>query len=241
MYVLDHALCWQNLLSYHRLLASFQGDVIENEQGIALHNGFSNPVFNPVFLNAGQDALDLCGGASSVWCDSRLHSSALMETLQQDYQSVLSPVPMMAMHLNPIKNTTGDHDIRVWENPQDLSAWRIPIKIAFNLSDEDSSRYAQLCESAHHNLIHFAAYIDEQLAGVASLYTGDEYAGFYNLAVLPDYRRRGIATELHLARMKAALDLGFQVMTLQATPMASQLDQSLGMHVLSTLSIYYNE
>lgn len=76
------------------------------------------------------------------------------------------------------------------------------------------------------------------IVATASLFLHDEIAGLYNLVVLPEYRKQGIGTVLHYTRFNLAKDRGYLHATLQATPMASALNNSLGFETHSNLSIY---
>ncbi len=66
----------------------------------------------------------------------------------------------------------------------------------------------------------------------------DETAGLYNLAVLPECRKQGIGTVLHSARLAYGAESGYMHATLQASPMATTLDKSLGFDTLSEISVY---
>lgn len=61
------------------------------------------------------------------------------------------------------------------------------------------------------NVVHYVGYMDNQPVACASLGTYFEIAFFINVAVIPEYRKRGIHTSMMLRRIKDSLELGAQV------------------------------
>lgn len=58
------------------------------------------------------------------------------------------------------------------------------------------------------NVVHYVGYMDNQPVSCASLGTYFDIALFINVAVVPEYRKKGIHTSLMLRRIKDGLELG---------------------------------
>lgn len=149
-------------------------------------------------------------------------------------------IPIMSIQLDKEfkQDFAPDIKISVVQNGNDLNNWIVPVKVAFEMDDCMALRYQQCLEQAHTRFIHFTAENNGLIVAAASLFLHDEIAGLYNLAVLPEFRRQGIAKTLHYARLNEAKSRGYKHATLQATPMATALDNSLGFVTHSELSMY---
>jgi GNAT superfamily N-acetyltransferase len=237
-----HDICFNNLKSFWIALASIEPDsVIETSDTIRICTGMSTPFDNPIFLTKDAKELPSIYGHSpySFWHDSQRNKNIAVESLQK-LEPIMQHVSMMSIPLDKAfkQDPIQDIKISVVENSKDLSAWIAPVKIAFEMDDRSALRYQRCLEHAHHQFIHFIAKKNGLIVAAASLFLHDEIAGLYNLAVLPEFRRQGIATALHYARLNEAKSKGYKHATLQASPMASTLDSSLGFETHSELSIY---
>jgi GNAT superfamily N-acetyltransferase len=112
------------------------------------------------------------------------------------------------------------------------------VKIAFSMNDTIAAAYQRCFELAGPQFIHFVVKKGDTAVASASLYLHEEMAGFYNISVLPEFRKLGIGSALHNTRMNAAKEKGYTYATLQATPMAAHLGTNLGFQTHSEVNIY---
>ena len=84
----------------------------------------------------------------------------------------------------------------------------------------------------------FLAKLQGKSVGCGLLLFDANAAGVYWISVLPDYRRRGYATELTWKLADFALAQGAVNITLQASPAAVSLYQRLGFHEVTRLRCY---
>ncbi|KTD64092.1 GNAT family N-acetyltransferase [Legionella spiritensis] len=235
-------ICFNNLKSYWIALASIdESAVIETSDSVRICTGMNNPLFNPIFLTKDAHKLPSVYSHSSYsfWYDSKRNKNIPLQDLQE-LEPIMQHVPMMSIQLNKEfkQDSVPDIKISVVDNGNDLSHWIAPVKVAFEMDDRMALRYQRCLEQAHRQFTHFTAKKNGLVVAAASLFLHDEIAGLYNLAVLPEFRRQGIATALHYARLNEAKSRGYKHATLQATPMASALDNALGFETHSELSIY---
>lgn len=73
------------------------------------------------------------------------------------------------------------------------------------------------------------------------LYLGGGVAGIYNVATLTDFRHQGIGSALTLAPLLQARAWGYQIGTLQSSPMGINLYRRLGFREYCTFQAYFWE
>lgn len=227
-------LCYRNLKSYWQTLVGHSPDkVTYNDTHTVISTGIDNPLFNPIFIeqpvNLNAIRKQAAASGHSIW----------MPQVNDDGEYLMKDVPIMLYDLNqqisekPINGVV----IKQLEKGADLSEWIEPVAVSFELDEKAAFIYQQCLQANPQKFIHFIASIDKQVVGACTLFLADDSAGCYNLAVLPGMRNQGIASALHLVRLQCAKSLGYTSATLQATPMATHLDLSLGFKTQYKISI----
>ncbi len=234
--------CFNNLLGYWKtMVATTPGAVVESNDCVQVNTGIEIPLFNPIFIKNNAQQLPLIKDSlpHSFWHDSKRNRQIPLTSVLT-LEPIMQQVPIMSIELDkefkqesPPKVT-----ISIIKNGTDLNDWIIPIQTAFQLDEKAASRYRYCLENAQDKFVHFIAKDNEKVVAAASLYLHDDTAGLYNLSVLPEYRKQGIGTALHYARLNEAIARGYKYATLQATPMATALDETLGFKIQSELSIF---
>lgn len=135
----------------------------------------------------------------------------------------------LAKTINPPKEIA-HITVKSLQHKEQLMEWIKPLQIAFEI-DDDSSRFcanslAQLF--ADPRFKHFYVEDKGKMVGVGSLFTDKGVSGFYNLGVLPEYRKQHIATALKYHRLQVSQSLGSKLAILQSSVMGQDLDQRLG-------------
>ncbi len=89
--------------------------------------------------------------------------------------------------------------------------------------------------------VRYIGYFDNKPIGVAILFKGNEsgVAAAYNIAVLPQYRRRGFGRSLTLIPMIEARKLGYNYILLKATSLGVKLYESINFQKCGTIGFYY--
>lgn len=243
--------CHHNLYAYWKTLAQGSSNMVfDDDRVLFTPTLMSHPLMNPVlrfslFNCSPQSMLEnvLPKTAQPInvswWHDSNRHDGVTLDILNKHFKLQLGPVPVMQFDL--IKTIPEQHQYHVnqWASPQQLADFCVPINICFELDTEDAKIYQRALEHQQQYFRHFYVKRDEKIIGVGSIFIHEDTVGFYNLAVLPVYRHQGVATAIHLARLRIVKDLGFKQVTLQATPMAIHLDQALGFEPVSYLNIFW--
>lgn len=228
--------CISNLLDYWKALAHADGDWRVSGTTLSVTTGIDDPLYNPIFSFEAENNFKIKAGRS-LW-----HFPNLERPIPAGLLS-WGPIPIMASCLSQLPDIPDSNEFKIMilENCDDLLPYFEPAQISFELDEKRSAQYRKTLEANAAKLIHFVIVDEDTPVGFASLFTGSGYAGAYNLAVLPEYRRRGMASMLHIARMRKARELGFEYITLQATPMAIALDTRLGFETVEELNILYRD
>lgn len=90
----------------------------------------------------------------------------------------------------------------------------------------------------NHEVEHYAGFYKGQMVAAGTLAIHDDWAGFYNIATLPSFRNKGIATRLCSFLMKRAQDLHLKYVVLLAAPKAESLYRHVGFRTVSSIDIY---
>lgn len=247
-----HQSCLNNLFHYWRLIA-------DTTQGVAYHDGNAfftlsgiqagifNAIFDPDFSQKNYQSvkenlkypIKTPTYSISFWVNPKTKEGQFLN------ERKLASFGLVKIMLGNIDDLTFPHPhlsgveiIRY--NEKNLTEWMHPMRVSFGQTEEIAREHQKALEAMSQHLVNFAALYQNQIIGIASIFTADQMPGFYNLAVLPEYRKQGIATALHQART-AYLKGKHKHITLQATPAGASLYESLGFKSLSAFDVYLDE
>jgi GNAT superfamily N-acetyltransferase len=82
--------------------------------------------------------------------------------------------------------------------------------------------------SDHPCFRHFVGFVNNVPVAIASLFRAAGVAGFYFVGTIPEFRRRGIGTDIIAHSLAAAADEGFRIAALRASQMGAEVYRKLG-------------
>lgn len=128
------------------------------------------------------------------------------------------------------------------ESNQDLRSWSSIVTSVYRLpgaAGEMLFRFFSRGESeTHDRWRHYLAFQDGHPVATASLFLGVEEAGVYLVGTLPEHQRNGLARMLTLHAIAEAIEDGFDLLVLQATPQGHRLYRRLGFHTSHSIDAY---
>lgn len=167
------------------------------------------------------------------WFTDFVKPQSLRESLEQEGFHKGSAFLGMVFDLaNPIKlpKEIAGISVNSVNHKEQLIEWIKPMQVAFEIDDASShfcaGSLARLFDDPRFK--HFYVEDKGKIVGVGSLFTENGVSGFYNLGVLPEYRKQHIATALKCHRLTVSQSLGSKFAILQSSDMGRDLDQRLG-------------
>jgi len=172
--------------------------------------------------------------------------SDLAERLEERGYQEIEIAPGMARNLEnlpelpplpdgvEIREAIGEKDIMELYG---LAAWR------WGVPDEYRSQLKKIIEEFKvgertSNTRFWLAWKDSVPISKVALYNGSGSAGIYAVATRPEARGLGIASILVITAMKAAKDMGHNLVVLDSSPLAEKLYQRLGFITVAPLRLY---
>lgn len=175
--------------------------------------------------------------------------SDLVDRLRSRHLEESEIVPGMARTLDdlPVAPPLPDGvEIREAHEDTDLdvlsefAAWRWGVPDAYRQQLHDILTRFQVGRTDSSTRM-WMAYKDGVPVSKLGLYDGPGSAGIYAVATKPEARGLGIATILMVVAMRAAKEMGHEVVVLDSSPLAEKLYQRLGFVTVANFRLFANE
>lgn len=134
-----------------------------------------------------------------------------------------------------------DTNICVITHPDQLNEWIHPIQVSFEFSQLVADGYRQIFQNYFNKIDcqHVAVIKKNQIIGTGSVFFDENICGFYNLAVLPEYRHQKIAANIHYFRLQLAKKRNASHVILHASEMAYHLGKLFGFKEVAKFIPYF--
>lgn len=143
--------------------------------------------------------------------------------------------PGMFLDLGEFENTKKDdspHKIIQVLNVEQLSQWIIPGKEGFGLSDSVINAYFELFKNkgfeSQLSWKLFVGMVDEKPITCVRLFVANGVAGIFHVATIPSARGHGYGTEITIAALETAKELGYKLAVLASSPAGHNVYYRLG-------------
>ena len=156
---------------------------------------------------------------------------------------------LAAMMLKPERVSISDYrpDVKIFRS-DDPEEWAITSWLGFGGSDEDFPEnyrvFVKALSEAGERISLYSAKYDGENAGVFALTNECEVMGVYYFAVVPDFRRKGIARAMMSEICRYALSSEVRSpkrIVLQSTPMGHEFYSNFGFTDLFKIPVYSTE
>ncbi len=216
-----------------------------------IHTGCNHPVWNMIVLpdkvNVAQmdrmeEGFKLKGLPFAWWVDKNNLSSEMLERFQNGKYADFGDVPGMVYELKDYHEQIIDNkNIKIITEIEEYTKWVQVLAQGFGFSDDVYDVYFdKLSKFIGDNkvFIPLAAYEENKIVATASITFANGIAGFYHDSTMPEYRNRGLASNLYRARFNILKEMGIDKAVVQTSPMATSLAEKLGFKKYTNYKIY---
>ena len=113
-----------------------------------------------------------------------------------------------------------------------MKKWCHVLSIGFEMPDFVGEALLDLCRSigfdSRSTVRHYVAWLNDEPVSASSMFLGAGVAGIYNVATVPEARKRGIGSATTLMPLREARTLGYQAGILHSTQMGVNVYHRLG-------------
>lgn len=120
--------------------------------------------------------------------------------------------------------------------PADSEIFHEIVSDVFHFDKWVEEEYAELLETAKAE--NYLIYYEGEPAGAGTLLFRDKIGGIFNIATIPRFRRKGLASAMIQFLMKRAEILGLEKVTLLSSPAAKKLYLDLGFTKCFDIEVY---
>jgi ribosomal protein S18 acetylase RimI-like enzyme len=167
----------------------------------------------------------------------------LGEYLKKNSFDFIFDMPGMYYPLKKLdENTPEKFSVEIVDKNSLLETWAETQTLAFGADPkEDSEIYTFEKSLGTHRKSpwkRFIGYYDNKPVAVAILFLAAGVAAVFNVAVVPEYRRKGLGRTITNAPLLVARSLGYEIGVLKASPMGYKLYLSMDFKECGKISMY---
>lgn len=173
------------------------------------------------------------GKPLSFWIDEFQDATVLKEELETRNFKKAVTIPFMVWNVAALEKPTTEIKRTT---PKTFDLFTRILGSVFGLDDKTAHDYGILLgrSSAEHYII----YVDEKAVGAGTLFVSGNTGLILNIAVLPEYQRKGLGSAISQFLMHRAYELKLEKVVLNANPAAISMYQKLGFKTTYDLDIY---
>lgn len=239
----------QNLNTMVRLQASDLVRVIDTNQVVRSVSTIPFPLANFVtYANISvPDAIDKMlvdyPHGQSLWflMPTSTRDIARQGLIANSFSLVEERPIFTAKIIDVMPNDSTSFNVIEVQTQQQMQDWITTQSIAHDGFSDDVLRiYTSMMTNLVNNKNTFAyvAYDGDTPVGCAILTLAGGVAGFYQLAVIPDARRKGVGTALARHRMQVALEHGYHIAGMMVTQMGQIIHSKIGFQEIEKVHLY---
>lgn len=118
--------------------------------------------------------------------------------------------------------------IKKVENKDDLDIYMNTFVDGYDIPEKFSNDFRKFFTCIEANMVNYIAFKADKPVAISSVFYYAGVAGIWNVATLPDYRGKGIGTAITLAPMIDAKKKGYEISTLESSPLGINVYQRIG-------------
>ncbi len=166
------------------------------------------------------------------------------ELLQAQALIHLDDAEGMAVDLRALQDAPTQANLKVKrvDAVEDFGKWIQALAKVFEFPDESiaplTATLGKLGVDENGKWHHYIGMLDGKIVGTSSMFLGSGVAGVYNVATLPEARRRGLGTALTLVPLRDARERGYCISILHASEMGLGIYRRLGFKEYCKISHY---
>jgi ribosomal protein S18 acetylase RimI-like enzyme len=179
------------------------------------------------------------------WCGPSSKPATLRQNLAARGFMPVAEMPCMAVDLNELNEQLSTHQdlmIRQITDLADLSTWCQIVYASDGMPDLVVDAFIDLYTSMQFGVdstIHYyLGRFNGEPVAASMLFLGAGVAGLYNVATIPDARRKGFGSAITLASLRDARAMGYRAGVLQSTKMGMRIYPRMGFREYGRSSIY---
>lgn len=179
------------------------------------------------------------------WTGPTNQPSNLGEHLVKNNFKFIGDSPGMAIDLHNLNRNfqpQPELTVKTVDNPETLRVWSHILTTGFGLPEFAGNAFFDLFSSfssgKDQQVRHYIGWLKEEPVAVSSLFLGAGVAGIYNLATIPNVRRKGIGSTMIMKPLREARTMGYRSGILQSSEMGVSVYRRLGFKEYCMLNHY---
>ena len=212
-----------------------------NQQTFAWFSDIPHPLLNAVMYLSSENVPEKIdsliakvppGNPISFWVHPQNRAIGLIDLLRERGFALMVTCPFMAWEVKPQKIPNVDIEL-VGKN---MDAFNEITRSVFHFDDATIEKYSKLLERIESE--NYLIFLDGKPIGTGVLFMNEKVGGIFNIAILPEYQKRGCARAMMEFLMHRAFQLHLERLVLLSSPESEKLYLNLGFNTVFNIDIY---